>query len=290
MSRSAKPLSIVLTLMATTLLFAHVATAQGDGGAMAPMEPCSTDEECVPMMGDGAYCQLDAGFMPCDCAPDMPDCTCAPMGYCTYAPAGCVSDADCASGQVCVPSDYDNCACITEPCDCSSPGGATGSCETPNSAAPCTSAADCADGYACDGSDGSADRAAPCAPGENCTTISEVETYCSVEQMACATSTDCPSNWTCEDTVRNTTTVEDQPAPLPTGQTTQPASGLCVPPGGDLVCGGAVCSVVGGSGDESGTGSSRDDGGCSVALGVPAVSGSALLLGLAFVGLALRKR
>lgn len=134
--------------------------------------------------------------------------------------------------------------------------------------------------------------------------------YCQAKPVACATSADCATGWTCTMVGGYSTcygvasTTDGGIVPMPTC-TTSPGTLQCVPPysqyitapmqsgaykaanGETVVAPGAATQT---SGDTVGTGRSQDSGGCQMTSSRRAPSSAALLGLLGLVGLARRRR
>jgi MYXO-CTERM domain-containing protein len=125
---------------------------------------------------------------------------------------------------------------------------------------PCVTAIDCGDGFTCDhdqmcGCSGSSGTARPSSPSypdggiapppepvpqTDCTCTVLPTAHCTPRQILCASSANCPSQWTCEQGGRSGTCsggISPDGTPVPTVCTTTPGPSYCAPPYSSLVGG-----------------------------------------------------
>lgn len=198
--------AIGLVLAAAPLAYSEAALAQ---------ESCG--ESTCPR---GYTCESAPGACPaifCD-GPDCgTPCDPRPVEYC--APAPCSSNADCGEGMLCaehattVCEDASSPACAPgERCevppdgrDCTSE--TTFSC-TPRWQLPCSADADCGSGFRCEQQERCSAPAYPADPGDREAASADPDRLevtcepsgdfaCVAEQVECASSADCPADWTC---------------------------------------------------------------------------------------------
>jgi hypothetical protein len=158
----------------------------------------------------------------CDVTPQV--CNAVAVGSCE--PATCASDADCRPGMVCREQAWMDCS-ITDPCpqltSCPVDPSTVESCSTRSlntclarNSLACAVDADCGDGFQCvqggevctctggmgtagigsAGSAGGSPSIGGQGGGESCSC--GPSTYCDVKQLPCATNSDCPSTFGCE--------------------------------------------------------------------------------------------
>lgn len=207
--------------------------------------PCVQNADCA----DGQFCDFDTSgnrmappacddLANCDPIPPPPP----PTGVCRDVEATCITDADCARGEVCQLEDVCNCpaVCIDDgnggclPCECGTLGGICVPADP-----GCASDADCAADQICS----FPLRIAPCLDADNdgvCDDVAPVLGVC-IDVVAppatCSTDADCSDGEFCS--------FGDAPAG---GDAIVPPAGICVPlvvedPCADIICQDGFCAV-----------------------------------------------
>lgn len=205
--------------------------------SLALAQECATDADCDAGFVCESFGTVDCGFACPEgeaCAPP-PDC--APMEIKGCTPAPCTTDADCPADMVCFAQPVWNCPPVAQ-ADCApgsecpaqeQPAECTETTEStcvPSYVPPCVVNTDCGPGFTCveqescgcSGSAGAAtpsggssepapadggastDPAVPDAsvPEETCTCSPTGEFYCQLDEMPCASVSECPEGFTCE--------------------------------------------------------------------------------------------
>lgn len=297
---------------------------------------CTTNAECP----SGFVCEV-VGAKDCPAyacitepCPLPPECTPETVSDCVPGP--CTTDADCSDGMVCYTYEYN--ACESVACapgtTCPEPtctATKESSC-VPKYVPPCTVDADCGEGFACvqeqiytcsgggtTGSSGSGSTEPMPYPGDGgvgvppeCTVTSGTTSYCQIKETPCATSTDCPTDWSCELVGGyGMCSGVAMPAGIDGGSVTGvdggstctivPGTLQCVPPYSQYIgaptapgayenAKGDALAAPSGTNDSTGTARSGDSGGCQMSTGKGAPAGAALLGLLGLAAFARRKR
>jgi MYXO-CTERM domain-containing protein len=193
---------------------AHGYTCQSTFVATPPKATCAPDETCATS-GAGAATGSDSD-------------TSVSVTISTCEPAPCASDSDCGSDMVCHTETSTACSGGTAPacpantkCDLPAVDVTPPTCTTTTSSMctfrwqlPCSADADCGSGFVCHpsvygacsggssaptGTGNVGGEIAPTPAPDNCTTTTKFPGWCQATATTCATDTDCPSNWICQD-------------------------------------------------------------------------------------------
>ncbi|MCC7541391.1 MAG: hypothetical protein IT379_34560 [Deltaproteobacteria bacterium] len=230
------------------------------GGSTCAAPGCAPGEECPPP----PPCEPEEfrGCVPAPCATDADcggDLVCLEVGY-TECSGGAGAPA-CAPGEECPPPPPPEEPTCTEHVDryCG-----------PRYAAPCAVDADCGDGFTCvaaeictcsaptpsdpptpptpggEGDGGGEDGGTPMPPPDapppvdpECDCAPSDTRYCEPVRVECATASDCPDSWSCEDISAPTDCARPAPEPVPGGGgggEPPPAPDCGEPPPPELVC------------------------------------------------------
>jgi hypothetical protein len=254
----------------TRIVAALLAPIAAMAFVLAPTEAraqtaCNATTDCPK----GYLCtQMPTACPAIACAPNtdctQPACTNVMIRQCVVG-ASCTSDADCSSDLKCVLDPAVACAGVAIACKAGEtcpqppqptcpPPPTTSSCR-PRSSLPCQVAADCGDGFTCTpstacgcagsagtapvGSTGTAGGASvppfavDAGPAPACTCSATGTSYCQVIDKICVAAADCPSGWSCEQTmaVGCATAVSSTGVVTPCDPGPQPPK-QCVPPYG----------------------------------------------------------